>query len=200
MLGSTKLAYKHNGGFTAPNYEVKMETIELSYTAAADKLFVPSADNKDDGFLQVKFFKTSDGEKDVDFVTIRIPGNEFTVTEEPVSEYHKQRFAHKWLEYTMFKEATGTPIQDWDAIPVSMRSEFLRKDFSFVEQVAMAPDSSFKQIMGGPQWRDKARAFLDKDKVSNEQVIASQAAQIAELQAQMAEIIALRPQQRGRVA
>ena len=167
-----------------------MDTIELSYTQEADKLFVPSADSKGDAFLQVKFYKMSDGEKDLDWCEIRIPGNDFTVTNEPVSEYHKQRFAHKWLEYTMFKEATGTPISDWVDIPVSMRGEFLRHDFNFVEQVAQAPDSSFARIMGGPQWRDKAKAFLDKDKVSHEQIIQSQAMQIAELQAQMAEILA----------
>ena len=177
-----------------------MQTIELSYTPESDKLFVPSADSKGDGFLQVKFYKMSDGEKDLDWCEIRIPGNEFTVTNEPVGEYHKQRFAHKWLEYSMFKEATGTPINDWVAIPVSMRGEFLRHDFNFVEQVAQAPDSSFARIMGGAQWRDKAKAFLDKDKISSEEVIKSQAAQIAELQAQMAEIISAQRQPRGRAA
>jgi hypothetical protein len=169
-----------------------METIELNYTQEAEKLFVPTKDNKGDDFLQVKFYKMSDGEKDVDWCEVRIPGNEFTVTQEPVSEYHKARFAKKWQEYKMFKEATGTPIKDWTSISDSMRNEFLRKDFHFIEQVAAAPDSSFMQVMGGASWRAKAQQFLDKDKISNDQVIKDQAAQIAELQAQMAEILAMK--------
>lgn len=169
-----------------------MEAIELNYTPEADKLFVPTKDNKGDDFLQVKFFKMSDGEKDVDWCEVRIPGNDFTITQEPVSDYYKARFSKKWLEYTLFKEATGTPIMNWDTISESMRNEFLRRDFHFVEQVAAAPDSSFLSVMGGSSWRDKAKAFLDKDKVSNDQIIKDQAAQIAELQAQMAEILAMR--------
>ena len=165
---------------------------ELSYTQESDRLFIPTADNKGDDSLQVRFYKMSDGEKDIDWCEIKIPGNSYTVNVEPVTDYHRQRFHKKWLEYSLFKEANGTPIENWTAIPESMRKEFLRQDFQFVEQVAAAPDSSFGKFMGGPSWRDKAKAFLNKDKVSNDDIIKSQAQQIAELQAQMAEILAIK--------
>jgi hypothetical protein len=155
---------------------------ELSYTQESDRLFIPTADNKGDDSLQVRFYKMSDGEKDIDWCEIKIPGNSYTVNVEPVTDYHRQRFHKKWLEYSLFKEANGTPIENWTAIPESMRKEFLRQDFQFIEQVAAAPESSFQKFMGGPSWRLKAQAFLDRNKVSNDDIIKSQAQQIAELQ------------------
>jgi len=150
-----------------------------------------------DEFLDVTFYKGIHDGKEVDFVRINVPGDKTLVIDTQAEESHKRRFARKWNAYQGLQEIGGTPISDWGDVPESLRSEFLYHGFKYIEQVAGAPDSAFARIMGGVQWRTKAQAFINRGKVSESDVIKEQASQIAELQAQMAELLAPK---RGRKA
>ena len=173
----------------------------------ADDIQLSYVGDKADGFLDVKFYKRPNeitGE-DEDYIRIVIPGNSCTVVEEPVNETYKQRFFRQWEAYQMKHELTGTPLTDWTDLPDSMRRELMRQDFNFVEQVAGAPDSAFTRIPGGHQWRLKAQNFLNRGKLTAEQILAqqkeqldAQQAQIDAMKAEMTEFMASMAPKRGR--
>ena len=152
-----------------------------------------------DANLNVEFYKTvNENGEELDYIRISIPGNAQTIIEEPVSEKHMARFRRQWDVFSGLREMKGTPIDNWD-IPEPMKREFKKQEFNFVEQVANAPDALLQNIMGYQSWRLKARAFLDQNKVTPEKIINAQQAQIADLQAQIAELADLVTQpKRGR--
>ena len=154
-----------------------------------------------DNQLNVAFEKkvTEEG-KEVDYIRISIPGNSFTIIEEPVSEDHKARFRRKWEEYTNMRKATGTPMEDWEGCPEAMIRELKKHDFNFIEQLANAPESSLGALMGGLGWREKARRYLESKRVTPDMLISAQQAQIEELQHLVQELLANQPAKRGRPA
>ena len=99
------------------------------------------------------------------------------------------------MAYESMQTMTGTPIEEWDEVPDGMRREMAYLGFRFVEQVAGAPDSAFARLMGGPQWRAKAQAYLNRGKISADEVIKKQQSELDELKAQVAELLAVK---RGR--
>lgn len=143
---------------------------------------------KGDEFLKVDFFKRVHEGQERDWIRITIPNNACTIDETVVEEHHKQRFVQKWNEYQGYSNAKGTDINQWTTdIGEAMVREFIRKDFNFIEQVSLAPDSSLNGLPGGgAAWRKKAIDFLQKGKPDASATIDRQAAEIAELKEQMA--------------
>ena len=67
--------------------------------------------------------------------------------------------------------------------------------FQTVEQVALASDSQLQRIgMGGPGLREKAKNYLTrKNRSETAEELDNTKKQLAELQAQMAELLAAKP-------
>ena len=152
-------------------------------------------DTSGDEFLDVQFYQKIVDDKEVDFVNIKIPGDKSTEIDVPADDDHKRRFHRKWMAYQNMQSMTGTPIEEWDEIPEGLKREMAYLGFRFVEQIAGAPDSAFARIMGGPQWRAKAQAYLNRGKISSDELIKKQQSELDELKAQMAELLAVK---RGR--
>lgn len=145
-------------------------------------------DTSGDEYLDVKFYSKTIGEKEVDFVSIKVPGDKTVEIDVEADESHKRRFRRRWEMYKSMQSITGTPVADWHDIPEGLKSEFAYLGFRYVEQIAAAPDSAFSRIPGGTQWRMKAQDFLNRGKVSAEDMIKAQQEQINALMAKMAEL------------
>ena len=143
-------------------------------------------DTGGDAYLDVTFYNGYHEGADADFVKIGVPGDKTLTIDTLVEESHKRRFARQWEAYKGYRDLKGHPVTDWDEIPDSLKTELLYQGFKFVEQVAGAPDAAFARMMGGPQIRTKAQAFLNRGKQNADEVITKQAEQIQELQEKMA--------------
>lgn len=152
-----------------------------------------------DEILDVTFYeKEVDGEMR-DYVNIRVPGDKSIEIDVEADETYKARFGRKYSAFKKMQDVIGTPIDSWDDIPDGLKREFVYQGFRFVEQVAGAPDSAFTRIMGGIQWRTKAQGFLNRGKISSDDIIKQQQSQIEQLQQQMASLLEHQPK-RGRPA
>ena len=156
-------------------------------------------DTTGDDILDVSFFeKVKDG-KPVDYISIKVPGDNTVAITSPVTENYKRRFFRKWEAYKNMQAIdSGTPLAEWTDINEGQAREFAYQGFRFIEQVAGAPDSAFARIQGGFQWRNRAQAFLNRGKKSSEEVINQQQEQIKQLQEQMAALLAATTEKRGR--
>lgn len=143
-------------------------------------------DTGGDQYLDVLFYKGLHNGEESDFVRIGVPGDKTVTIDTLADDGHKRRFARQWAAYEGIRSLSGTSLDEWDEISDSYKRELNYQGFKFVEQLASAPDSAFARLMGGTQLRDKARAFLDRGKVSSDAVIKQQATQIQELQEKMA--------------
>ena len=155
-------------------------------------------DTTGDEILDVSFFEKVKGDQIVDYISIKVPGDNTVAITSPVTEQYKRRFERKWQAYKNMQAIdNGTPIHEWSYLNEGQIREFTYQGFRFIEQVAGAPDSAFARIQGGFQWRNRAQAFLNRGKKSSEDVIAQQQAQIEQLQQQMAALLAA-TEKRGR--
>lgn len=149
--------------------------------------------------LNVSFFPViNDNGDKVDFVKVEIPGNTQTIVIEEATDNYKTYFKKEWAIYNGAKHATGISIDEWHEIPQAMREEFKKQGFNYVNQVAVSPDSSFGNIMNQHMWQAKARAFIERNKVTPEKVINAQQAEINDLRDQLAELQAMLKPKRGR--
>jgi hypothetical protein len=139
-----------------------------------------------DQYLDVLFYKGLHDGEEKDFVRIGVPGDKTLTIDTLADDVHKRRFARQWAAYEGIRSLNGTSLDEWDEISDSYKRELNYQGFKFVEQLASAPDAAFARLMGGTQLRDKARAFLDRGKISSDAVIKNQAQQIQELQEKMA--------------
>lgn len=148
-------------------------------------------DTTGDDILDVSFFEKVKGDQVVDYISIKVPGDNTVAITSPVTENYKRRFFRKWEAYKNMQAIdTGTPIAEWDEINEGLKREFAYQGFRFIEQIAGAPDSAFARIQGGFQWRNRAQAYLNRGKKNADEVISEQQAQIDQLQKQMAELMA----------
>ena len=143
-----------------------------------------------DEFLDVRFYTKLIDDVEVEFVSIKVPGDKTLEIDVAVDDSHKRRFGRKYQAFKDMRMAAGTPVEEWDDVPDAFKRELKYLGFNFVEQVAGAPDSAFARVMGGVQWRVKAQAFLNRGKVGADSVILNQQREIDELKAQMAALLA----------
>jgi hypothetical protein len=152
---------------------------------------------------------------DVDMVKIYISGDSHNVIDTLVREDHKQRFPHQWANY-MNKNGSdphlsGTPLSQWPLITISQAEELKALKFFTVENVAAASDAQLQRLgmtagMSPHAFRDRAVNFLkvardEADVSKNEEQIrtlqeenakikAETEAKLAQMQEQMATILA----------
>jgi len=126
--------------------------------------------------------------EEVDFITVRVPGNSLNVVERKVLPGDKIRFPRHWAHYQNTNSndgVEGTLIEEWPIISRSSAQELRHLGFKTVEQIAGASDTHINNLgmsagMQPHTLRDKARAFL------------AAAANTAEAQAAISERDALR--------
>lgn len=161
--------------------------------------------------------------KDFDFVRIMIPGDNLTEIDTYAQESHKQRFPKQWLQYQTTQESSsqiiGTPVSEWPLISQSQAEELKGIKFHTVESIANASDQQLQRIgmiagMSPHAFRDKAKVFLNlatesaeaskreeelaQLKEENAKIKAETEAKIAEMQQQMATLIAAVGKPKGR--
>ena len=152
---------------------------------------------------------------DVDMIKIYISGDSNNVIDTLVREDHKQRFPHQWQNYVnqhgSDPSLSGTPLEQWPLITKAQAEELKAMKFFTVENVASASDGQLSRLgmmagMSPYAFRDRAVNFLkvakDEADVSlHEQTIAKLEqenaklkaetdAKIAEMQQQMASVLA----------
>lgn len=99
---------------------------------------------------------------EADFVQIYVNRNLSHV--EKVNEQIKQRFASRWDRYQRGLEhmtMSGTPLEQWPAMSVSMVANLKAMKIFTVEQLAEMDDNRAQEIMGNFDLRRKAKIFLD---------------------------------------
>jgi hypothetical protein len=118
--------------------------------------------------------------REVDFITIRVPGDQLNIIKRPLNEDDKKRFPRHWA---LFQNATdnskveGWLLEEWPAITRSIAFQLRTLGFKTVEHVANCTDGNLAKIgmacgMSPHTFRDKARAFLE---VANDSAKAQQA-------------------------
>jgi hypothetical protein len=135
--------------------------------------------------------------KSMDFIHIEIPGDRNTIIDVPIRPDHIQRFPVQWARYQNSKEdpqIEGTLLKEWGLFTSSQCEELKFFKFYTVEQIASATDTQLSNIQSmcgiAPQaLRDRAKAYLDKSKVTAEatataDAIARRDAELAELKEQ----------------
>lgn len=136
---------------------------------------------------------------EVDFITIWTPGSQLTVIDTPVKDgFYLKRFGKRYEDWKAGIDVAmnGTPL---DAFPflfnkIGLVAELKAMHILTVEQLANLPDGSMHGIMGGYELRAKAQEWLnttagEADKAEKEALKK----QLAELQAQMATLLAAKP-------
>jgi hypothetical protein len=145
------------------------------------------------------------------FVRIEVPGDAKTVIETYAREEHQRRFPRQWLSFQANREnpETGTPLSDWPLITASQAEMLKAQKFRTVESIANASDLQLQSIgmiagMAPKAFQERARAFLaaasgtaDVQRMAQElaerdEKLAAQAAQLAQIQEQMAALMAER--------
>lgn len=173
--------------------------------------------NQEDSVLAVRFyqkaveneFQTGNEGRPIsymaDFVRIEIPGNMLSIIDTFVNDEHKKRFPHQWMQFLAEKaegaqhEMQGTLLRDWALLNQAQAAELKHYRFYTVEQVANASDQQIAQVgmmvgMAPTSFREKARAYLAAARDSSYAMaqadeIAKRDQQIADLQAQMRQLI-----------
>lgn len=121
---------------------------------------------------------------DIDFITIRFPGNKTTVVDKPVTDFDKQRFPGQWKQFqeTGVVVQEGTPITEWPPLTKSQALEFKGMGIHTVEQLANIGDHLLT-FFGARNYREEARAFLEKSKGFDAQLEKVQTENSQKLQA-----------------
>lgn len=148
--------------------------------------------------LAVKFYKKSVYQKflsekenkqiykDVDYISIRVPGDNYSDLHRPVKEEDKERFDVQWNNYQKRQEnvANGTPIDMLPGISPAEADNYRAKGFETIEQLAGMNDTKISKFgFNARSLVKKAQKFLKGDKLSDELQ-----AEVAELKKQLEEL------------
>lgn len=143
---------------------------------------------------------------DVDFIEIYTPGGgNLNIVDTPVREDHKRRFPVQWAAFQNAhagdQREIGTPLSAWPMITASIAEELKAQKFFTVEQVANASDLQISSIgmsggMAPSALRARAQAYLaaaagTAPSEAQAQELAETKAQLAALQKQMSDFMAL---------
>jgi hypothetical protein len=136
--------------------------------------------------------------RDIEFITIKIPGDKTLDIHRPVMAADKHRFRAK---YQAFKDATGEPVE---GTPLSVLGEISQgqlADLAYVgiktiEHMAKVADGNpIMQMMGGSKLKQRAAEWVKKNRVSSQisqtnDALRERDARIDALQAQLTELLA----------
>ena len=153
--------------------------------------------------------------REYDFVKILVPGDALNEIDTIAREGHKERFPRQWAAY-MNKVGNeqhfeGTPLSEWPQVSISQAEELKGLKFHTVESIAHCGDQQVQKIgmiagMSPYEFRNKAKAFLNlatesaeaskkeeelaQLKEENAKIRAETDAKLAQMQEQMAAILA----------
>lgn len=107
--------------------------------------------------------------KDMEYVHIKVPGDEKADYFQPATDEHKARFPNA---YAAFKSSTaehkaisGMPIEQWAQVTRAQAMTFKAASIPTVEALAAVHDGNIGKLgHGGREWRAKAQAFLAQAK------------------------------------
>lgn len=136
--------------------------------------------------------------KDVEFVTILIPGDKTLTVNRPVMPSDKARFP---LQYQAFKNKageviTGTPLSAWPIVTESQRRELEHFNVRTVEHLAEINDNFASSMMGIQALKQQAQKYLTAAKAAQplvqlQQELASRDNDIAALKDQVAKLASM---------
>lgn len=142
-----------------------------------------------DSALSVKFYKKIYDEIESEWIEIIVPGDKTLKVDRVANDIDKRRFSDQYKDFVLSSTMTsGTLIEEMSDLPKGVKQQLAFLGFEFVEQLANASDSVLSTVMGGNQWRSKAKDFINKDKVSLNDLLAKQQAQINDLMSQLSVI------------
>ena len=138
--------------------------------------FVANAGERDTAFAEFRLepvknnFRTEREGKpvfeDIEYVTIRVPGDRKTEWDGRVTAEHRGRFPREYAAFKAQQElpTEGTPLREWAPVTRSQVLELAAANVKTVEQLANLPDDLLNKSvsMGGFALRDKAKRFLDQ--------------------------------------
>ena len=152
---------------------------------------------------------------DVIYIKKMVPGDSLSIIDRPMYESDKNEFPQQWAHFKNRQEGeqmiSGTPLIEWPIISTAQAEELRGLKFYTVENVADASDAQLQRIgmlagMSPHSFRDKARLFLNKAKglaedskreeelanlrEENAKIKAETDAKLAQMQEQMANILA----------
>lgn len=137
--------------------------------------------------------------KDVEYVTILIPGDKTLNVHRPVQPADRARFATSYNAFLQKKGAVllGIPLAGWPLVSESQRKELDYFNIATVEQLAEVSDNFAGGMMGVQQLKQAAQKFLAanreaaptvklmKELETRDNTIAAMQAQIADLAARL---------------
>lgn len=136
--------------------------------------------------------------KDVEFITILIPGDKTLTVHRPV---RKQDFARFPTQYQAFKHSrgalvSGTPLAGWPLISESQRRELEYFNILTVEQLSEVNDGFAGSMMGVHQLKQTALRYISAAKekapaIQFTKALEERDAQIAALQDQLNKLASL---------
>lgn len=101
--------------------------------------------------------------KEVEYVSIAVPGSRDALAVRPATHADKQRFHRHYQAFQQRTEVAelGTPLSEWPAITRSQVEELAYVNIKTVESLSKVDDNRVGNIMGGQTLKAKAQAFLD---------------------------------------
>lgn len=136
--------------------------------------------------------------KDVEFITILIPGDKTLTINRPVRKSDMARFPTQYAAFKAQRGAivTGTPLSGWPLITESQRRELEYFNIVTVEQLAEVNDSFAGTMMGVHQLKQAAQRYISAAKekaplVQFTKAMEERDAQIAALQDQLSKLVSL---------
>jgi hypothetical protein len=134
--------------------------------------------------------KGEDIYRDVDYVRIRVRGNDKLEVHRRASEEDKRRFPYAWQQYRLGKEqsARGTPLDDLGINGASI-AQYHAKNIFTVEDFALVDDGNLQHLPAGSrEYRKKARDLVElKRQAGSSGEMDALRAQNAQLAAQNAQ-------------
>jgi hypothetical protein len=142
--------------------------------------------------------------KDIEFISIHIPGDKTLSAHRPVMAADRARFP---IQYQQFKnknaeQLVGTPLAMWPLISPAQIRELEYFNVRTVEHLASMPDSGAGQMMGIQKLKQAAAAYIQdardkaplvkvqKELEARDAQIAAQAEQITQMNATLEKLLA----------
>jgi hypothetical protein len=136
--------------------------------------------------------------KDVEFITILIPGDKTLTINRPVRKSDMARFPTQYAAFKAQRGAvvTGTPLSGWPLITESQRRELEYFNIVTVEQLADVNDSFAGTMMGVHQLKQAAQRYITAAKekaplIQFTKAMEERDTQIAALQDQLNKLLGM---------
>lgn len=102
--------------------------------------------------------------KSVEYVEIRIPGDNRQVVDRPVRDSDKAQYRDAYMRFQAGEkeQVVGTALEDWPPIAKHVVEDLRALRIRTVEQLAAVSDGQLHALgMGGRALRDQAKAYLE---------------------------------------